>query len=170
MWELDSLTPCWWSFTNYSTIQRWSWKYDQPSAPAQEMFCKEHSSWKLCSTASLPDTTFRSHSTPAFNMCPLHKLSNKLSSNFTVKTTIISVDISTKWNWNPCFYFPFNWELLSKTLAFQRLTSMFLVPQIEFFCIPRVSPWLYPSMLCNKLYFFFFSPQERGDGDKSNFG
>lgn len=46
------------------------------------MFYKEHSSWKLCSTASLPDTTFRSHSTPAFNMCLLRKLSNNYLTTF----------------------------------------------------------------------------------------
>lgn len=143
MWEHDSLTPCWWSFTNYSTVQRCSWKYDQPSVPAKEVFCREHFSWKLHSTASLPDTTFRSHSTPAFNIRPLHKLSNKLSSNFTVKTTIISVDISTKCNWNSCFYFLLNWELWTKT-GISKVTSMFLVPQIEFLCIPRVSPMALP--------------------------
>lgn len=132
--------------------------------PAQETFYKEYSSWRGCCTASLPAITFKLHFTLVFNMCLLHKLSNKLSSNCTAKSSIMSLDVSTKCCWNPHFYFLLNQKLNSKVLEFQRLTSMFLVikfiHETEFLCISRLSSWLYPSMFCNKLCFFLF-PQRQ---------
>lgn len=142
------------------TIKIW------PSEPLQEMFCKEYSSWRGCSTALLTAITFKLHFTPAFNTCLLLKLSNKLSSNYIARCSTMALDVSTKCNGNQHLYFLLNQKLNSTFTEFQRLTRMFFVYQvttreIEFLYIPRLSSWLYPSTFYNKLCIFLFPQKQK---------